>query len=93
MIDWKTNNLGRSPRDFDLAGLRECAMDKHYFLQMHLYLVALRRHLAAAGGKVAANDAWLVFLRGVARGTGQGVLHLRPPDELLSALDELFSKP
>ena len=93
VIDWKTNNLGRSPRDFDLAGLRECAMDKHYFLQMHLYLVALRRHLAAAGGKVAANDAWLVFLRGVARGTGQGVLHLRPPDELLSALDELFSKP
>jgi len=93
VIDWKTNNLGRSPRDFDLTGLRECAMDNHYFLQMHLYLVAVRRHLAAAGGKVAAKDAWLVFPRGVARGTGQGILHLRPPDELLAALDELFSRP
>lgn len=93
VIDWKTNNLGRSPRDFDLEGLRECAMDNHYFLQMHLYLVAVRRHLAAAGDKVQAKDAWLVFLRGVARGTDHGILHLRPPNELLSALDELFFRP
>lgn len=93
VIDWKTNHLGRSPRDFDLAGLRECAMDNHYFLQMHLYLVAVRRHLAATGGKVEAKDAWLVFLRAVARGTDHGILHLRPPGELLSALDKLFFKP
>ena len=68
-------------------------MDNHYFLQTHLYLVAVRRHLAAADDKVEAKDAWLVFLRGVARGTDHGILHLRPPNELLSALDELFFRP
>jgi exodeoxyribonuclease V beta subunit len=87
IIDWKTNVL----RSYDTSALREEAMESHYVLQSHLYLVALRRHLA---GKAVSPpcDAWIVFLRGVARNTSDGILHIRPSDDLLSALDELFEK-
>jgi hypothetical protein len=68
-------------------------MESHYILQAHLYLVALRRHLGTASGAATASDAWLVFLRGVVRGSDHGILHLHPPEGLLSALDNLFLKP
>jgi exodeoxyribonuclease V beta subunit len=90
VIDWKTNKLGDNPASYDTGSLRRCAIDSHYFLQVHLYLVALRRHL---GKSAAAGDAWLVFLRGVAAGNERGILHIRPPDGLLADLDALFFKP
>lgn len=90
VIDWKTNRLGDRPEDYDAASLRRCAMNSHYFLQVHLYLVALRRHL---GNAARAHDAWLVFLRGICAGTSHGILHIRPPANLLAALDNLFFKP
>ncbi|MEI8386591.1 MAG: UvrD-helicase domain-containing protein [Verrucomicrobiota bacterium] len=88
VIDWKTNNLGTSPAAYGLPSLQKCAMDHHYFLQAHLYLVALRRYL---GGADKIQGAWLVFLRGASAGTG--VLSIQPPGPLLAALDDLFFKP
>ena len=88
VIDWKTNQLGTSPASYGLPSLQKCAMDHHYFLQAHLYLVALRRYL---GGADKIHGAWLVFLRGASAGTG--VLSIQPPGPLLSALDDLFFKP
>lgn len=90
VIDWKTNRLGDKAGDYDEASLRRCAMDSHYFFQVHLYLVALRRYL---GNAARAHDAWLVFLRGICAGTSRGILHIRPPANLLAALDSLFFKP
>lgn len=92
VIDWKTNRLGDHLDDYTPDALLRCAMDSHYLLQAHLYLVALRRHLHdAAHAKIAG--AWLVFLRAIAPGSTRGVLHIDPPDELLNALDALFSTP
>jgi hypothetical protein len=54
---------------------------------MHLYLVALRRYL---GETQAPDDAWLVFLRGVHAGSTDGILHIKPPEELLAELGGLF---
>jgi exodeoxyribonuclease V beta subunit len=88
VIDWKTNNLGTSPASYGLPSLQKCAMDHHYFLQAHLYLVALRRYLRGAD---KIQGAWLVFLRGASAGTG--VLSIEPPEPLLAALDGLFFKP
>ncbi len=92
VIDWKTNRLGSTLADYDEASLLRCAINDHYLLQTHLYLVALRRYLRALGlADPPLAGAWLVFLRAVAPGTSRGVLHLNPPGGMLDALDALFA--
>jgi len=90
VIDWKTNTLGKSLHDYRPESLRACAMESHYYLQTHLYLVALRRYL---GGKAAIAGAWLVFLRGIAAGSDRAILAITPTEQRLNALDQLFFKP
>ncbi|HPK49724.1 MAG TPA: PD-(D/E)XK nuclease family protein, partial [Opitutaceae bacterium] len=91
VIDWKTNRLGPAPADYREERLLQCAMDSHYLLQAHLYLVALRRYLRQLGCDDAPAGAWLVFLRAVEPGSTHGTLHIAPPPALLDALDALFS--
>lgn len=87
VIDWKTNKLESG---YGQDSLRSCAMQSHYLLQTHLYLVALRRFL---GPQVPIAGAWLVFLRGVRSGSSDGILHIQPSEALMAGLDGLFSKP
>lgn len=90
VIDWKTNRLGPSAASHsDHATLLECAMRSHYLLQMHLYIVALRRFLGQTRGTL---PAWLVFLRGVRADTAEGILEIRPPEALINELDGLFRR-
>jgi exodeoxyribonuclease V beta subunit len=92
VIDWKTNRLGATLSDYDQAALLRCAMQDHYLLQTHLYLVALRRYLRALGlVDHHLAGAWLVFLRAIAPGETRGVLHIDPPAAMLDALDRLFA--
>jgi exodeoxyribonuclease V beta subunit len=94
VIDWKTNLVGRSPKDYEEESLLTYAMDSHYILQCHLYLVALRRHLRTVGRPSdQANQAWLIFLRGIAANSSRGVLHIQPPERMMNALDALFADP
>lgn len=86
VVDWKTNKLS----SYDPESLRRCAAESHYFLQCHLYLVALGRYL---GGLDKVSGAWLVFLRGISSGTPDGNLRIDPPRQLLVELDSLFYKP
>jgi exodeoxyribonuclease V beta subunit len=88
VIDWKTNRLRGD--DYGPESLMECAMQSHYLLQAHLYLVALRRRLGP-GAKIAG--AWVVFLRGIHAESTDGILHICPRENLLSDLDDLFEKP
>ncbi len=90
VIDWKTNKLGSSLDAYGSDSLMECAMQSHYLLQAHLYLVALRRYL---GPDIHIAGAWLIFLRAVRAGTDDGILHIQPKPALLAALDSLFFKP
>ena len=87
VIDWKTNKLESG---YGQDSLRSCAMQSHYLLQTHLYLVALRRFL---GPQVPIAGAWLVFLRGVRSGSSDGILHIQPSAALMAGLDGLFSQP
>jgi exodeoxyribonuclease V beta subunit len=90
VIDWKTNLLGTTRTAYERPVLREAAMRSHYWLQAHLYLVALRRYL---GPDVPIAGAWLIFLRGVRPGTSDGVLPIEPTPALMAALDGLFARP
>lgn len=92
VIDWKTNRLGAALSDYDEDDLLRCAMESHYLLQTHLYLVALRRYLRGISlADAPLAGAWLVFVRAIAPGETRGVLHIRPPGEMLDALDRLFA--
>jgi exodeoxyribonuclease V beta subunit len=86
VIDWKTNTLAA----YDDGSLLGSARTSHYWLQTHLYLVALRRYL---GKEIPLVGAWLVYLRGVQSGTPQGILPVRPSRSLLEDLDNLFLQP
>lgn len=90
VIDWKTNKLGQTPHAYSQAALLGCAMESHYILQAHLYLIALRRYLRQCNPAGEIAGAWLVFLRAVRSGTSGGILHIAPGEALLDALDHLF---
>lgn len=91
VIDWKTNRLGGTAAIHrDPETLLAASMRSHYLLQMHLYLVALRRFL---GRTTAAPTAWLVFLRGVRADSADGILEIRPSESFLDDLDQLFRRP
>jgi exodeoxyribonuclease V beta subunit len=84
VIDWKTNQLAA----YDPESLRKAARASHYWLQTHLYLVALGRYL---GPRAEIRGAWLVYLRGVKSGTPNSILHITPSRALLDGLGELLT--
>ena len=92
VVDWKSNYLGPRYADYGRQAMWRCAAGQHYVLQIHLYLVALRRYLELHdSGVPPAASGSLLFLRGVLPGTSQGVLEVTPPEPLLDELDGLFS--
>ena len=91
VLDWKSNFLGARRRDYSQAAMWACATSKHYVLQVHLYLVALRRYLDLFGRTATARSGCVVFMRGVQPRTSEGVLEIQPPESLLVELDELFA--
>jgi exodeoxyribonuclease V beta subunit len=90
VIDWKSNQLGSHVDAYLPPSLLTCAMQSHYLLQTHLYLVALRRYQQRVAPNARLTGAWLVFLRAVQAGTSAGVLHIHPGADLLDILDGLF---
>jgi exodeoxyribonuclease V beta subunit len=96
VLDWKSNHLGPRPEDYASAGLIDAMAHHHYFLQYHLYLVALHRHLRL---RLPDYDydrhiggAYYVFLRGLGPVPGQGVLFDRPPKRLIVGLSDLLEE-
>ena len=93
VVDWKSNYLGPRFADYRQQALWRCAAGQHYLLQVHLYLVALRRYLRLYDSSGLAVSGSLLFVRGVLPGTNQGVLEITPPEPLLDELDRLFRSP
>jgi exodeoxyribonuclease V beta subunit len=91
VVDWKSNALGPHAQDFSPQRLFEEAASHHYILQLHLYLVALRRHLRQRGQAFSLGGASLVFLRALRPGSEEGILHFAAEGALLDALDGLFA--
>ena len=90
VVDWKSNYLGPRYADYSRQAMWRCATGQHYLLQIHLYLVALRRYLRLYDPGLQAVSGSLLFLRGVLPNTEQGVLEITPPEALLDDLDGLF---
>ena len=93
VVDWKSNYLGSRVADYSRQALWRCAARQHYLLQLHFYLVALRRYLQLYDSGGTAVSGSLLFVRGVRPGTSQGVLEIMPSEPLLDELDRLFAIP
>lgn len=90
VVDWKSNYLGPRYADYSRHAMWRCAAGQHYVLQIHLYLVALRRYLRLYAAGAPAMSGSLLFVRGVLPEASHGVLEITPPKDLLDDIDSLF---
>ncbi|HEX5661741.1 MAG TPA: exodeoxyribonuclease V subunit beta [Polyangiales bacterium] len=93
IVDYKSNWLGPRPEDYGDKQLAEAMAHHHYYLQYHLYAVALHRHLAQRlpGYQYEQHfgGVYYLFLRGMApaHALRTGVYFDRPPRGLIEELD------
>ena len=93
IVDWKTNWLGASDADYSPGRIRAAMGNACYVLQSYLYAAALLRFLRQRGMDYDAfGGVYYVFLRGLSRGTQNGVWFDLPPRECLERLLTLFRK-
>jgi exodeoxyribonuclease V beta subunit len=92
IVDYKSNWLGSSPLDYQPSRLVHAMREHHYFLQYHLYGVALHRHLRL---RLPGYDyerhfggVYYLFVRGMSpeHRRGTGVFFDRPELALIEAL-------
>lgn len=92
IVDYKSNWLGQEPTDYAQEHLLEAMHEHHYFLQYHLYTLALHRYL-----RVRMRDyhyarhfggVYYLFIRGMAPEypLGNGILFDRPALALIESL-------
>lgn len=111
LADYKSNRLDpfRSGtcfvESFCLDGMRYAMETSNYYLQYHIYVLALHRYLRArlGAGYSYADDlggVYYLFLRGmvgtatpIERGRRHGCFFDKPPFEVVEALDRVFVGP
>src|SRR5690606_13246273 len=96
VVDFKSNHLGAHPSDYAPLLLRAPMAEHHYYLQYHLYVTALHRHLRTRRSDYDYDrdfgGVYYLFLRGMAprHPGGTGVFFDRPKRALIEALSALF---
>ncbi|MBW2506182.1 MAG: exodeoxyribonuclease V subunit beta [Deltaproteobacteria bacterium] len=84
LADWKSNHLGASIENYSLEKVKENMLSGYYFLQYHLYCLALHLYLGKRlpGYRYESHfgGVFYIFLRGVnqERGPDYGIYHDRP---------------
>lgn len=94
LLDYKSNFLGETLKDYDQTALKKAMLEHHYDWQYLLYVVALHRYLKIRlphydynrdfGGVVYA------FLRGMNGSPQSGIFFDKPDWQLIQQLEELF---
>ena len=96
LIDWKSNLLGTSWEDYTPQKLNAAMIEACYFLQYHIYTLALDSYLRT---RIPDYDydrhfggVYYIFLRGIncERGPESGIFKDRPPEALIRALREIL---
>ncbi len=96
LLDWKSNHLGDSYADYDPARIRSVMAADYYFLQYHLYTVALDQYLRLRlPGYAYESDfggVYYLFIRGMRpeNEADGGIYFDRPHPELIAALRRLL---
>lgn len=96
LVDWKSNYLGAHYEDYNEDQLSRTMAADNYFLQYHLYAVALdlllRQKIAGYDYQRHFGGALYIFLRGVSGNpTGStGIFHARPDPSLIQSLEKIL---
>ncbi len=96
VVDYKTNNLGEHYAAYEHAALMQAMQHSHYYLQYHLYTLAVHRYLEQRvpnyDYEQSFGGVYYLFLRGMHpdNGARSGVFYEKPPPARLQALSELF---
>jgi len=95
LADWKSNWLGNRPEDYSAQAVRDEMLREHYFLQYHLYAVALHKYLALRVPGYAYERHFggviYLFLRGVEPAhPDRGVFRDRPSQSAIEQLSALL---
>lgn len=95
VIDWKSNHLGDTDEAYSQDAMQQAIWEHRYDVQYMLYLLALHRHLRARlpdyNYQQHLGGAVYCFVRGWQHPETQGMFFDRPPQQLIEALDRLFS--
>jgi len=89
LADWKSNYLGPQTSDYRQDRLLDAIYSGYYFLQYHLYCLALHLYLENRMAGYSYDEhfggVFYVFLRGVKKdlGPGHGIFFDRPPAGLI----------
>jgi exodeoxyribonuclease V beta subunit len=90
VVDYKTNHLGDFVGDYDCARMTREMADSHYYLQYHLYTLAvdrfLRRVEPAYDYERDFGGVLYLFVKGMKPGRSTGVFFEKPPAARLAAL-------
>jgi exodeoxyribonuclease V beta subunit len=89
LVDWKSNYLGSQIEDYHPESLAKTMTDDYYFLQYHIYTLALHQHLQVCDPKYSYEKkfggVFYVFLRGVNRhdDVPYGIFHDLPGQDFI----------
>jgi exodeoxyribonuclease V beta subunit len=96
LVDYKSNHLGPRSENYEARRLLGAMEQHHYFLQYHLYAVALHRYLkvrlARYDYETHFGGVYYLFLRGMSAAHPRltGVFADRPPYDLVEGLSALL---
>lgn len=96
LVDYKSSFLGETYADYAAEKLPRVMAESHYFLQYHLYTVALHRYLTHSLLNYTYEGSFggvlYLFIKGMdpELGSGYGVFFDRPPLARIEALNQLM---
>ena len=98
VVDYKSNFLGENFCDYQKKSLPTHMSHSHYYLQYHLYVLALHRYLNFRLHDYEYNEhmggVFYLFLRGMSpkRGFEYGVFDHKPSKKIIMDLNQLMDK-
>ncbi|MDP9004560.1 MAG: exodeoxyribonuclease V subunit beta, partial [Verrucomicrobiota bacterium] len=91
LVDWKSNWLGNHPADYGPEGMKRAMLEHNYYLQYHLYTVAmdlfLEQRLPGYHYETHFGGFYYLFLRGIdATDSSRGIFRDRPAAKTIRSL-------
>jgi len=94
IIDWKTNYLGDTTSDYSYSSMTNAVCDSLYFLQYHIYTIALMLHLKNHISDLSYDKhfggVYYIFLRGLNNNENSrdGIFYHKPTEKVIANLME-----
>jgi len=89
ILDWKSNHLGNDLEDYTTINCNKAMVSHNYYLQYHIYGVALHRYLETNLENYSYEEnfggAYYLFLRGLRKNQSTGVFFHRPEKTVIES--------